>query len=97
MISGRLYFPGAIIPGVGALVGPGLASRNALWASIRKSFTCAGSACLRTNAACHALFSDCARARSGPQAALTASRWNASTSMLARSENGWHFATSSGW
>ena len=56
---------------------------------------CAGSAPLRTCAACHARFRDLARApRSGPQAALTASRWNASTSILARSANGWHFATS---
>ena len=34
VISGRLYFPGVIIPGVGADVGPGLASRNALWAAM---------------------------------------------------------------
>ena len=35
VISGRLYFPGETIPGVGADDGPGLASRNALCAASR--------------------------------------------------------------
>ncbi len=54
VMRGRLYLPGAIWPGVGAEAGPGLASRNALWASSRKSFSCAGSASFSTRAACHA-------------------------------------------
>ena len=45
VISGRLYRCGETEPGVGYVAGPGLASRNALYAASRQSFTCAGSAC----------------------------------------------------
>ena len=97
VISGRANPRGDTLPGVGYVPGPGLASRNALCASSRQSFTSASEAAFSANAApvssCIAM-----ACSSGPHAASRALRCQCASSISeGSSANGWYFATSSGW